>query len=256
MQGLLELADLPYVGSGVVGSAVGHGQGRDEADVRGVRAPAPRLPRATATATTARAFADRVEAELGIPCFVKPANMGSSVGVAKAHDAGRARRRDRGRRSRSTSGSSPRRRSSAARSRSAVLGDDPPRGVGARRDRARARSSTTTPTSTRTAPRSSSIPAPSTRRTHRRGARPGRAGLRGVPPRGDGARRLLLRRDARLPRQRGEHDPRVHADLDVPAALGGVGRAVPRSCSTASSTSPSPVTPAATARAGRQRDER
>ncbi|MGZ8766451.1 MAG: D-alanine--D-alanine ligase, partial [Acidimicrobiia bacterium] len=31
-------------------------------------------------------FADRVEAELGLPCFVKPANMGSSVGVTKAHD--------------------------------------------------------------------------------------------------------------------------------------------------------------------------
>jgi D-alanine-D-alanine ligase len=32
------------------------------------------------------AFVDRVEAELGIPCFVKPANMGSSIGVSKAHD--------------------------------------------------------------------------------------------------------------------------------------------------------------------------
>jgi D-alanine-D-alanine ligase len=32
------------------------------------------------------AFADAVESELGLPCFVKPANMGSSVGVAKAHD--------------------------------------------------------------------------------------------------------------------------------------------------------------------------
>ena len=32
------------------------------------------------------AFADRVAAELGLPCFVKPANLGSSVGVSKAHD--------------------------------------------------------------------------------------------------------------------------------------------------------------------------
>ena len=31
-------------------------------------------------------FAARVEAELGLPCFVKPANMGSSVGVSKAND--------------------------------------------------------------------------------------------------------------------------------------------------------------------------
>ena len=35
------------------------------------------------------------------------------------------------------------------------------------------------------------------------------------------------RRPARLPGERGQHDPGVHADLDVPAALGGDGRALP-----------------------------
>jgi D-alanine-D-alanine ligase len=85
VQGLLELADLPYVGSGVVGSAVG----MDKIMMK--RAfTACGIPNATAIehrdghdlGTTA----DRVEAELGYPCFVKPVNMGSSVGVSKAHD--------------------------------------------------------------------------------------------------------------------------------------------------------------------------
>lgn len=82
VQGLFELAGVPYVGSGVVGSAVGmdkvmmkrafaaeglpmvahlvHREGRDRVSLR-----------------------DRVARELGYPCFVKPANMGSSVGVSK-----------------------------------------------------------------------------------------------------------------------------------------------------------------------------
>ncbi len=65
--------------------------------------------------------------------------------------------------------------------------------------------------------------------------------------RGDGARRLLPPRRPRLRRERAEHDPRLHADLDVPAPVGGLGRPVLRSCSTASSTSRSPATPAAPA---------
>ena len=56
-----------------------------------------------------------------------------------------------------------------------------------------------------------------------RGAR-----VRGVPGRGDGAGRLLPPRRRRLRRQRAQHDPRLHADLDVPAAVGGVRRAVRR----------------------------
>jgi D-alanine-D-alanine ligase len=85
VQGLFELAGVPYVGSGVVGSAVAmdklmmkrafeaaglpiaawvhHRDGHDRDDL--VR---------------------RVEVELGYPCFVKPANLGSSVGVTKAKD--------------------------------------------------------------------------------------------------------------------------------------------------------------------------
>lgn len=85
VQGLLELAGVPYVGSGVLGSALA----MDKAMAKQLTASAG-LPQARyralrerdVTPTTPRELAD----ELGIPCFVKPANMGSSVGVSKAHD--------------------------------------------------------------------------------------------------------------------------------------------------------------------------
>jgi len=85
VQGLLELADVAYVGAGVLGSALG----MDKAMAKQVLA-ANGVPQARH-----RAFADHertpglsndLAAELGLPCFVKPANMGSSVGVTKAHD--------------------------------------------------------------------------------------------------------------------------------------------------------------------------
>jgi D-alanine-D-alanine ligase len=83
VQGLLELAGLPYVGAGVLGSAVA----MDKIMMKRAFAAAG-LP--FAQYLTLRdghdtdAFAARVVEELGLPCFVKPANMGSSVGVSKA----------------------------------------------------------------------------------------------------------------------------------------------------------------------------
>ena len=85
VQGLLELAGLPYVGSGVVGSAVG----MDKVMMKRAFA-ACGLPIATYASFRdghdGRRSRGRSEAELGYPCFVKPANLGSSVGVSKAHD--------------------------------------------------------------------------------------------------------------------------------------------------------------------------
>ncbi|HEX4489764.1 MAG TPA: D-alanine--D-alanine ligase family protein [Acidimicrobiia bacterium] len=89
VQGLLELAGLAYVGSGVVGSAVG----MDKVMMKRAFAAAG-LPQARALArrdgvdhaADPGAFATRVVDELGLPAFVKPANMGSSVAVTKAHD--------------------------------------------------------------------------------------------------------------------------------------------------------------------------
>jgi len=85
VQGLLELAGLPYVGAGVLGSAVA----MDKIMMKRAFAAAGLRQARTLSLRDGHdrdAFASRVEGELGLPAFVKPANMGSSVGVTKAHD--------------------------------------------------------------------------------------------------------------------------------------------------------------------------
>lgn len=83
VQGLLELADVAYVGSGVLGSAVA----MDKAIAKRLLAEAG-LPQARYRAFAEHELTPGLPAaladELGLPCFVKPANMGSSVGVSKA----------------------------------------------------------------------------------------------------------------------------------------------------------------------------
>jgi D-alanine-D-alanine ligase len=85
VQGLLELAGLPYVGSGVLGSAVGMDKIMMKRALR-----AEGLPVAASLSLREgediETFCGEVEATLGYPCFVKPSNMGSSVGVSKAPD--------------------------------------------------------------------------------------------------------------------------------------------------------------------------
>ncbi|MCI0632482.1 MAG: D-alanine--D-alanine ligase [Actinobacteria bacterium] len=85
VQGLLELAALPYVGSGVLGSAVGMDKIMMKRAFAAGRLPTPNHL-AVRDGHDIVAFGDQVEEELGYPCFVKPANLGSSVGVSKAHD--------------------------------------------------------------------------------------------------------------------------------------------------------------------------
>lgn len=83
VQGMLELAGVPYVGTGVLGSALC----MDKVAAKAMAAAAG-LPQARHLACrdvhVGPAFHDQVEAELGLPVFVKPSNMGSSVGVARA----------------------------------------------------------------------------------------------------------------------------------------------------------------------------
>ncbi len=83
VQGLLELANVAYVGSGVLGSAVA----MDKAMAKQVLAAAGIAQaryRAFAEHQITPGLPDELADELGLPCFVKPANMGSSVGVSKA----------------------------------------------------------------------------------------------------------------------------------------------------------------------------
>ncbi|CAA9586021.1 MAG: D-alanine--D-alanine ligase [uncultured Thermomicrobiales bacterium] len=90
IQGMLELARLPYVGSGVLGSAVA----MDKAMAKTVLAQAglPQAPwRLVARKDWERdpnLVTEWIGGLFGFPCFVKPANMGSSVGVVKVHNAG------------------------------------------------------------------------------------------------------------------------------------------------------------------------
>jgi D-alanine-D-alanine ligase len=89
IQGLLELANVPYVGAGVLASAVGMdkgmmkivfaGQGLPVCPYRTVRWHEWQAGRAAIGAALAEA--------LGFPMFVKPANLGSSVGISKAKTA-------------------------------------------------------------------------------------------------------------------------------------------------------------------------
>ncbi|HET7616675.1 MAG TPA: D-alanine--D-alanine ligase [Bacillales bacterium] len=85
VQGLLELLNMPYVGSGVMASAaamdkvtmkdVFTAKGFPQADYVGIKKK--QWENAPESAY------DRVEETIGLPCFVKPANLGSSVGISK-----------------------------------------------------------------------------------------------------------------------------------------------------------------------------
>ena len=83
VQGMLELAGLPYVGTGVLGSAVAmdKAMAKQVATVHGI--PQARYLAFRADELTPSSPSQIAE-ELGLPVFVKPANMGSSVGVTKA----------------------------------------------------------------------------------------------------------------------------------------------------------------------------
>jgi D-alanine-D-alanine ligase len=87
LQGLLEMAGLPYVGSGVLGSAAGMDKDIAKRLFRGAGIPV--VDGFVLRAGDARDHTDvarEVRERFGYPCFVKPCNMGSSVGVSKARD--------------------------------------------------------------------------------------------------------------------------------------------------------------------------
>lgn len=85
IQGLLEMANVPYVGAGVLGSALGMDKAVQKTLLRAAGVPVLDWIAFTAREWSARAEQIKVdvEARLGYPCFVKPANLGSSVGITK-----------------------------------------------------------------------------------------------------------------------------------------------------------------------------
>lgn len=89
IQGLLTLMQEPFVGSGVLGSSVG----MDKIAMKNVFAQVglPQVPYLEVSRNEVWSspcifpkVCDRIDETLGYPCFVKPANLGSSVGIAKA----------------------------------------------------------------------------------------------------------------------------------------------------------------------------
>ena len=90
IQGLFSLMQVPFVGSGVLGSAVG----MDKQAMKAAFASAglPQVPYACVSAEELSSHPQellvRLEQQLGYPCFIKPANLGSSVGISKACNRG------------------------------------------------------------------------------------------------------------------------------------------------------------------------
>jgi D-alanine-D-alanine ligase len=88
IQGLLELADIPYVGAGVLGSAAGMDKDVMKALFRS--AGLPIVKHITILRgdwdESPKKTEEKIESTLKYPMFVKPANLGSSVGISKAHN--------------------------------------------------------------------------------------------------------------------------------------------------------------------------
>lgn len=87
IQGLFEMAQIPYVGNGVLSSSVS----MDKAFTK-IVAKSAKIPQAKYVEVRSddikriKTTAAKIEKKLGYPCFVKPANAGSSVGITKAHN--------------------------------------------------------------------------------------------------------------------------------------------------------------------------
>ncbi len=86
IQGLLKMAGIPFVGASVLGSAIGMDKDVMKRLLRDAGIPIARFITYHAVHREEILF-DQVVEELGIPLFIKPANCGSSVGVAKATNA-------------------------------------------------------------------------------------------------------------------------------------------------------------------------
>lgn len=94
LQGLLELANIPYVGAGVLGSAVGMDKIVQKQLFAQEGLPIPKYVWFLSSVCTARPkqVVREVEQKLRYPVFVKPANTGSSVAITKAHTREELRR--------------------------------------------------------------------------------------------------------------------------------------------------------------------
>lgn len=85
VQGLLKLLEVPFVGAGVLGSAAAMDKDVAKRLLRDARIPIARF-RVFDRSSAGRIDFNEVKRQLGLPVFIKPANLGSSVGINKAED--------------------------------------------------------------------------------------------------------------------------------------------------------------------------
>ena len=88
LQGLLEMAEIAYVGGGVLGSAVGMDKGvfKDIMKANGIPVVDSLLFNRKEIESDQERIVEQITSKFKFPVFVKPANMGSSVGITKCHN--------------------------------------------------------------------------------------------------------------------------------------------------------------------------
>ncbi len=84
VQGLLTLMQVPFVGSGVLGSTVGMDKLAMKTAFAQAGLPQVKYIGLLSSQVKDSSIHEQIELELGYPCFIKPANLGSSVGISKA----------------------------------------------------------------------------------------------------------------------------------------------------------------------------
>jgi len=85
MQGLFKLANIPFVGAGVLGAAISMDKDVMKRLLKAADIPTPNCIAFEKSDQRNLTF-DNIAAKLGLPCFIKPANLGSSVGISKAEN--------------------------------------------------------------------------------------------------------------------------------------------------------------------------
>jgi len=87
VQGLFELAQIPYVGCGVLASAVSMDKAYTKIIAKHAKIRQAEFIVVMRDDINKKSVLTKIEKKIGYPCFIKPANAGSSVGITKAHNA-------------------------------------------------------------------------------------------------------------------------------------------------------------------------